>query len=158
MLLLKLSATDTDWPPQHITFALAAGAPAGATINPDTGLFSWRPTPDQAPSTNHITVLATDDGQPPMTGSGTFVARVFSRPQFSSVSQLPNGDLSLIFGTIPGKTYRVEGKDDLNDASWTPFDADAVATGYSLTVIARVANSSQRFYRILLVDQGSVQK
>ena len=138
-------------PPQNIAFSLAPGAPAGAAINPDTGLFSWRPASNQAPGTNNITVLATDDGQPPMIGSRTFRVRVFARPQFNSLTQLSNGDLSLSFETIPGKTYRLEYKDDLNDLNWTSLQPDVVAVGGSLAAADRPAGS-QRYYRIVLLD------
>src|SRR5262249_34655664 len=38
------TATDADVPAQTLTFSLDAGAPAGAGINPNTGVFSWTPT------------------------------------------------------------------------------------------------------------------
>ena len=114
LLLFVVSATDTNLPPQNILYSLAPGAPTGAAINPDTGLFSWRPAANQAPGTNNITVLATDDGQPPMTGARTFQVSVFARPQFNSITQLSNGVLSLSFETIPGRTYQVEYKENLD--------------------------------------------
>ena len=44
-----------------LTFSLDAGAPAGATINAKTGVFSWTPTSGQVGSWN-ITVRVTDQG------------------------------------------------------------------------------------------------
>jgi putative Ig domain-containing protein/flagellar hook capping protein FlgD len=41
------SATDADVPPQTLTFSLV-GAPAGATINASTGVFTWTPAAGQA--------------------------------------------------------------------------------------------------------------
>src|SRR6185436_18362158 len=58
-LSFNASATDTDSPPQTLTFLLDSGAPVGALINLDTGLFTW--TPAQA-GTNQITVRVRDDG------------------------------------------------------------------------------------------------
>ena len=40
------AASDVDVPTQNITFSLI-GAPSGATINPNTGQFSWTPTEAQ---------------------------------------------------------------------------------------------------------------
>src|SRR5204863_574987 len=148
-LLFTVLATDTNSPPQNISFALAPGAPSGAAINPDTGLFSWRPAANQAPATNSITVLAADDGQPPMMGARTFVVRVFARPRFNSIDRLSNGGLSLTFETITGRTYRLEYKNDLDDESWTPLGPDAMADGESLTITDPPANSFQRYYRIV---------
>lgn len=60
------SATDAD-AGQTITYSLI-GAPAGASIDPATGVFSWTPTDDDptaTPSDAHVfTVRATDDGDP----------------------------------------------------------------------------------------------
>ena len=54
-------ATDTDAPPQTLTFTLDAGAPGGALINFDSGFFSWTPT--QA-GTNTLTIRVHDNGAP----------------------------------------------------------------------------------------------
>jgi len=55
----------------HIAFSLV-NPPAGATIDPASGQFSWTPTEAQGPGTYTITVVATDDGTPPLTGTNTF--------------------------------------------------------------------------------------
>ncbi len=56
-------ATDVDLPAQTLTFSLV-GAPAGATINPTTGLFSWTPTAAQAGNdgTTYNFSIAVSDG------------------------------------------------------------------------------------------------
>ena len=53
------AATDPDVPPQGLTFSLV-GAPAGATIDPSTGAFSWTPTEAQGPDTYTFTVRVSD--------------------------------------------------------------------------------------------------
>ena len=64
LLTLPFSVFDSDLPRQTVTFSLGAGAPLGAAIDKTTGVLTWRPSGLQAPSTNHITVLATDNGSP----------------------------------------------------------------------------------------------
>ena len=59
------SATDDDIPANNLTFSLSGTVPAGATIDPATGAFSWSP-PVNVLSTNFITVRVTDDGVPPL--------------------------------------------------------------------------------------------
>lgn len=59
------AATDAD-PGQHITYSLGAGAPAGVTIDPATGLVSWTPP---AATTATVTVVATDDAAAPLSTS-----------------------------------------------------------------------------------------
>src|SRR5512146_2689646 len=46
------SASDADEPPQNLTFSLDSGAPAGATVHPMTGAFTWTTTNVLAPHTN----------------------------------------------------------------------------------------------------------
>jgi hypothetical protein len=75
-LSFTVSVTDTDAPPNVLTFSLDAGAPAGASVNPTNGLFSWRPTRAQAPSTNGMTVRATDDGIPQLSSTRNFTVIV----------------------------------------------------------------------------------
>ena len=57
------SATDTDQPPQTLTFALLAGA-TNATLNTNSGAFSFRPLVTQANSTNNFTLKVSDNGTP----------------------------------------------------------------------------------------------
>ncbi len=70
-LVFKASATDTDSPPQTLTFSLGADAPAGATITTN-GIFNWSPTLGQAGTTNLVTIWAIDNGTPRMSNSVTF--------------------------------------------------------------------------------------
>src|SRR6185436_17550929 len=53
------SATDSDVPPQALTFSLV-GAPSGAGIDPSTGVFSWTPTEAQGGSSYPFTVRVSD--------------------------------------------------------------------------------------------------
>ena len=64
-------ARDTDLPAQTITFSLDS-PPAGATINPSTGAFSWTPTEAQGPNRYTIVVRATDNGSPPRADTKSF--------------------------------------------------------------------------------------
>jgi hypothetical protein len=64
------SATDPDVPANSLAFSLS-GAPAGASINPATGVFSWTPTEAQGPGVYTFQVRATDDGSPVLFGETT---------------------------------------------------------------------------------------
>ncbi|HEU5312018.1 MAG TPA: Ig domain-containing protein, partial [Candidatus Eisenbacteria bacterium] len=63
-------ATDTDVG-QTLTYSLSTNAPAGATINSSTGLFSWTPTEEQSPGVYPVTVRVFDTGQPACADSET---------------------------------------------------------------------------------------
>src|SRR5262249_27396754 len=66
LLTFTAKATDLDIPPQAITYSLGPGAPAGAVIDPQTGAFSWTPDPFAGSGNDSITIVATDNGSPPM--------------------------------------------------------------------------------------------
>lgn len=65
-LRVAVLGSDRDLPAQSLTYSLPAGAPAGATVHPTTGLFSWTPTSAQGGSTYPVTVRLTDNGTPPL--------------------------------------------------------------------------------------------
>ena len=150
-LSLTVTASDPDLPPQTLSFALQSGFPAGASIDASSGLFTWTPTPAQAPSTNTITVRVTDSGVPPATGTGPFTVVVATPPK-ARISIDGSGHVSLVFGTLATKTYRVEYKDFLGAASWTPLGQPVVDSGDSLTVPDTIGSRPQRFYRIVQVN------
>jgi hypothetical protein len=66
-LSFTVSATDGDVPAETITYS-AQNLPPGATLNPNTGVFSWTPTAAQI-ATYQTTFIATDSGSPPLSAS-----------------------------------------------------------------------------------------
>ena len=68
-LQFTVTATDADFPSQSLTFSLEAGAPAGASIDPVSGNFSWIPSDFQGPGVYPVTVTVIDDGAPPLSDS-----------------------------------------------------------------------------------------
>jgi hypothetical protein len=61
LLTFTASATDPDVPAQTLTYSLI-GAPAGASIVPETGVFEWTPTETQNNQSYIFKVRVTDDG------------------------------------------------------------------------------------------------
>jgi hypothetical protein len=74
LLNLTASATDPDFPAQNLTWSLIGTVPSGASIDAQTGLVSWIPSEPQGPGIFELTIQATDDGSPAL--SGTRVVRV----------------------------------------------------------------------------------
>jgi D-alanyl-D-alanine carboxypeptidase len=75
-LRFNVSATDPDIPANTFTYRFHPGAPAGASIGLNTGLFTWTPGEAQGPGNYFITVLVTDDGFPPRTSAESFIVTV----------------------------------------------------------------------------------
>ena len=89
-LSFQLKASDADLPPQPLTFSLVSG-PDGLTINPTSGLVSFRPTEAQGPSTNTVVVRVSDNGTPALSATNSFtvvVMEVNQAPELVSVGNL----------------------------------------------------------------------
>ena len=87
-LTFTATAADVDVG-QTKTFSLGVGAPAGASIDPFTGVFTWTPSESQGGTTNPITVIVTDNGSPTASDSETInvtVEDLNSAPTLASIS------------------------------------------------------------------------
>ncbi|HYV31016.1 MAG TPA: cadherin repeat domain-containing protein, partial [Candidatus Binatia bacterium] len=144
-------ASDPDSPPQTLSFSLDAGFPGGAAINASSGLFSWTPTPAQAPSSNTLTVRVTDNGMPPRSAAQSFMVVVLLPPQ-GTITREGQGMVNLIFDTTPGRTYQVQYKDNLSDKDWLALNPRVVADNATLSSFDSLNSGSQRFYRIVQFD------
>jgi hypothetical protein len=147
-LTLTASASDADQPPQSLTFSLAPGAPFGAAINPSTGLLTW--TPSNAPATNQITVVVTDNGMPNLNATQAFSVTVFLPPYLAGAT-LSGNQLVFAFQTVSGQGYQLEYKDVLLPGPWTAIGPPILGTGGWLSLTNDVSLSSERFYHIKLV-------
>jgi hypothetical protein len=146
-LAFTATATDSDVPAQQLTFTLDAGAPAGATINAQSGAFTW--TPSAAGSAN-ITVRATDNGVPLRSDFETITVQVLAGPNFTS--SLRNGNnFEMTWATRAGQRYAIDYKNDLNTPQWTPLVTNT-ALGLNLSYTNNVLTPPQRFFRIRLVE------
>ena len=80
LLSFTATASDADDPANTLSFSLAGGTsgavPAGASIDPATGLFSWTPTEAQGPGTYTFDVVVTDNGVPNLADSETITVTV----------------------------------------------------------------------------------
>jgi subtilisin family serine protease len=88
--LLSFTATASDPNPGSLVFSLGPGAPAGAAIDPDTGLFTWTPT-DSSVAPVAITVVVTDQGNPQLSDSETIQVTVGNVAPVAHVSGPASG-------------------------------------------------------------------
>ena len=75
-LTITNSAADTDVPMNSITYSLGTNAPAGAIVNPASGVFTWTPTEGQGPGVYSITIIASDNGSPVLSSTNSFSVTV----------------------------------------------------------------------------------
>ena len=99
---LSLNVTASDPNPQNtLAFSLGSGAPAGVVVNPASGQITWATSPAFGGTTNLITVVATDNGQPPLSASGTvqvILLQVVNPPVLAPIAnyRINEGDLLAI--------------------------------------------------------------
>jgi hypothetical protein len=141
-------ATDPDVPPQSLSFSMPVG-PTNASLDPGTGVFSWRPLLSQGGATYPVTVVVADNGSPSLTATQSFNVTVTmpAQPSISSPS-LNAGQFSL---NILGDT----GPDYIIQASTNLFNWQTIFTTNSPALPLTFSDPntslfSSRFYRILL--------
>lgn len=142
-------AADSDVPVQALSFSLA-GAPAGATIDPGTGVFNWTPTEGQGPGTFNFTVGVSDGVTTTQQAVSLTVSEVNAAPVLTNVpatatidelnvytfdadasdSDLPQQSLTFsLLGAPSGASIDPQS----GVFNWTPSDAQG-GSSYSFTV------------------------
>jgi hypothetical protein len=149
LLTFSASATDSDLPAQMMTFGLDSGSLSGPSIDSATGQFTWTPTSADV-GTNTMTLRVTDSGSPALSTSR--LLRVVVQPAIRTTISRNGNAISITFETLPGHTYRVQYKDDLNNLNWSQLGSDQSADSSSLTFPDDLTNSPQRFYQVIQLD------
>jgi len=150
LLSFTATANDEDAPPGALTFSLV-GAPAGASIDPASGLFTWTPSEAQGPGEYTFAVRVSDDREPekfdderitvtvnevnvaPVLGAiGDKSAREGELLTFAATSSdvdlPPNGRTFSLVGAPDGASITTAGV-----FGWTPSEAQG-AGAYTFTV------------------------
>lgn len=150
LLTIANTASDVDSPANQLTFSLAQ-APAGAVIDPSTGVFHWTPATEQGNSTNQIAVVVTDNGSPPLSDSRSFDVIVRPPPLITAIS-VAGSNVTLNWSAISGTHYRVQYKSGFDETSWTDLPGEVIASSESATKVDSIGSApQQRFYRIFVV-------
>ena len=104
LLTFTATATDADVPAQTLTYSLVAGAPFGAAIHANTGVFTWTPLESQGGATYPITVRVSDNSTPVMADTKTFnvtVNKVNSAPVIAPINDQYVNELTPLSLPIP---------------------------------------------------------
>lgn len=150
LLAVTNSATDPAVPSHALAFSLDPGAPAGATINPTTGVISWPTTSASAGTTNTITVRVTQAGSPNLSDTKSFTVVVVPAPALQPLT-FSNGAAQLTWNAVAGQRYRVQYKSSLTAANWTDLAPNVTASGASVSVADAPRSGSQGYYRLLIL-------
>jgi hypothetical protein len=139
------SATDTDSPPQTLTFSLLAGA-TNATLAANSGAFSFRPLVTQANSTNSFTLKVSDNGVPSLSATQSFsvIVNPLSAPGISAIS-FAGGQFSFKVSGQSGPDYAIEISTNLKQWS-NVFITNSPGLPFNWTDTNVAA--PQRFYRV----------
>jgi hypothetical protein len=150
-LAFSVLATDRDQPAQALTFSLESGAPAGAAVNAQMGVFTWTPAQSQGPGPHTFAVRVTDDGAPNLSDTKTFTIVVtdsVSELKLTGIVLSTEGASTIKWKATPGSTYRLFYKNSLDAPGWS-LVGEMVATGNIAVLEDKTAAAvSQRFYRV----------
>lgn len=126
-LAFTCEALDPDLPAQVLTFSLGPGAPAGATLDPASGAFSWTPQDFQGGASYDLVIEVRDNGTPPLVATRSF--RVTVRDTRSDYT-LRLGSTNLVAGAAQSIPLVLSSGADL---AWIEFQL--VVTDPHLTAI-----------------------
>ena len=143
-------ATDPDRPDNILTYRLAAGPPDGASIDSDSGRFTWTPTAAQSRQIHNLSVVVSDNGAPELTDVKSFTVTVAnSSPVLAEIddvtidemtelsislsatdADLPNDELTYSLESGPAGTAVDR---DTGLITWTPTEAQGPGS-FTMTV------------------------
>ena len=142
------TASDVDAPPQLLTYHLSA-APSGASLDTNSGVFTWRPAIAQSPSTAGVSVVVSDNGTPVMSATQSFSVMVLQPvPPALNAPTFTNGCFGFWVNGDAGPDYTIQTSTNL--ASWIPLFTNHSSTLPYFWTDTNTISSPSLFYRVLL--------
>ena len=148
LLVFTNSASDPDVPVQTITYN-QINSPVGAALNPNTGVFNWRPAVAQSPSTQTVSVVVSDNGVTAMSATQNFsiVVSQPAPPVLGSAANT-NGQFGFWVNGDVGPDYFIQVSTNL--ANWSALATVSAPVPPFFLMDPNSTNYSARFYRALL--------
>ena len=146
-LSVASQASDTNKPPQPLAFLLPT-SPAGASINPTSGVVNWRPAVAQSGTSNQFTVVVTNTSSLAATQS-FWVGVITPQKPLISAPGLAAGQFGLTVVGDAGPDYTIQGATNLASPVWQNLittNSPAMPFQWTETNTTR----PQFYYRILL--------
>ncbi len=148
---VNCTATDSDTPTQTLTFSLLAG-PAGATLDTNSGVLTWRPTVAQANSSNLVKVAVTDNGTPNLSATNSFTITVnaLTTPSATSGSATySGGQFSVSISGQVGPDYYLQANTNLSGGTWTTVMTNTPTSSPFNLTDPNASSQPMQFYRII---------
>jgi pectin methylesterase-like acyl-CoA thioesterase len=140
--------TDPDVPPQTLTFSLLTN-PLTSTLNA-AGVFNWRPSVNQAGTTNPVSVIVTDNGTPNLSATNKFnvIVNPVSKPALGIISYSGTQLSFAVDGGTVGPDYVVEVSTNLT--GWqTLLTTNSPPQPFTFSE-ATTSGAAATFYRVRL--------
>ncbi|MDB6031322.1 MAG: hypothetical protein JWM16_1660 [Verrucomicrobiales bacterium] len=178
VLTLTAHASDADIPAQSLSFSLDPDAPAGASIDPVTGVLTWSSAGTPLLGTVTFTVRVTDNGSPALSQTRTFHATVTGNhpPSLESIPNLvadvllplrytnsaadaDQGIDKLTFSLAPGAPAGARVHPTKGIFSWRPSRAQAASTNLISVVVTddgAPARSDSKPFQVVVGDYAEI--
>ena len=149
-LTITNSASDTNLPVQTLAFSLNTNAPAGAVIDPASGIFYWTPDITYTNTTNALNVIVTDNGLPPLSATNSFSIIVAPPPVIQGLA-ISNNMVTVTWSAMPGQGYRLQFKNHFADTNWTDVPGDMWPSNTPAITTNAFDITQPRFYRVMVL-------
>jgi alpha-amylase len=147
-LIVTNSASDTNVPAQTLLYSLA-NPPPGASINSTSGVFAWRPAMAQAPSTQAVSIVVSDNGVPSLSATQSFLVAV-TQPASPALGPgaIIDGHFAFSVNGAAGPDYTIQTSTDM--VSWLAlFTSNSPVLPFVWTDVNSTTSPCQ-FYRVYL--------
>jgi len=148
-LTVTNSATDSDSPPQTLTYALVS-PPLGVTINATNGVITWITSLVNAGTTNPITTIVTDSGIPPLSATNRINVFVNPLPVLGSVVLGTNG-MTLQWSGWTNEQFQVQWTTNLAPPNWTAILGNITSINGQFTFLDTNTPFLTKFYQLILL-------
>jgi len=137
--------SDTDLPANTLSAVLVNNPTNGVLSLSLNGGFTYTPN-NGFTGTDAFTYRASDGLLDSDVATVTFTV---VSPIFSITSVIFSNEVATVmWQSVPSRTYRLEYKDALTDPSWTAVIPDVIATGSTSSMTNSVGTATQRYYRV----------
>ena len=96
-------------------------------------------------------VRVTDNGVPSLSDTKPFRIVVAPPPTVIETILVSGDTVAITWSALPGKTYRVQFKSDLGEATWRDVAGDVTASGSTAMKIDFTKSSARRYYRVMVL-------